>query len=268
MRDKSIVSKGHSFALYHPCAFWRLPRAAEVWELSYRATDPARHLFVTAFPLSLRKRNNRYSEKLLLDIVKNLPEAAVESSDERFHRHGIVRQIVVHAQNARAARLPPFPNVDVSVPSRVPFAEFCSMVKRAWRGCFRGPKAVQCSEGVLISTSDEGLVHGCDRLCIALPWPDVRLRARAGEFRGDCFRRVPSGGCRPAKDGRKHYIGLTANQIVFTYQNMVLINRRIEAISRTIVRLFHSHGQRRRASLRRSSLPQEARGLGECFRRP
>ena len=42
----------------------------------------------------------------------------------------------------------------------------------------------------------------------------------------------------------------------------------LRAISRTIVRLFHSHKQRRRASLRRSSLPQEARGLGECFRRP
>lgn len=165
-------------------------------------------------------------EKLLLDIVKNLPEAAVEFQTNDSTVTVSCGKSSFTLKTLDAADFPPFPNVDVSSSIEVPFAEFCSMVKRVAKVVSKDQSRAVLT-GVLISTSDEGLrmvATDSYRLAVA----DIALEGVQENFEAivsGVFLQEVAG---LPKMEENITIGLTANQIVFTYQNMVLINRRIE----------------------------------------
>ena len=147
---------------------------AEGMGLVMETTDLERSIRYSVPALVEEEGTTVIPEKLLLDIVKNLPEAAVE-----------------------------FQTNDSTV-------------------------TVSCGKsGVLISTSDEGLrmvATDSYRLAVA----DIALEGVQENFEAivsGVFLQEVAG---LPKMEENITIGLTANQIVFTYQNMVLINRRIE----------------------------------------
>ncbi len=165
-------------------------------------------------------------EKLILDIVKNLPEAAVEFETAESSITVSCGKSSFVLKTLDAQDFPPFPSVNVSTSIEIPFAKFCSMVKRVAKVVSKDQSRAVLT-GVLISTSENGLrlvATDSYRLAVAdLPVEGV----------SDGFEAIVSGAflqevASLPKVDEFIRVGLTENQIVFTYQDMVLINRRIE----------------------------------------
>ncbi len=165
-------------------------------------------------------------EKLLLDIVKQLPEAAV--SFETFEGTVSVScdQSSFVLKTLDAEDFPEFPAVDVMNRITVPFDDFCTMVKRVAKVASKDQSHAVLT-GVLISTSDTGLKM--------VATDSYRLAVSEIDFAGcqQGFEAIVSGTflqevASLPKIDETIEIGLSQNQIVFTYQNMVFINRRIE----------------------------------------
>ena len=199
---------------------------AEGMGLVMETTDLERSIRYSVPALVEEEGTTVIPEKLLLDIVKNLPEAAVEFQTNDSTVTVSCGKSSFTLKTLDAADFPPFPNVDVSSSIEVPFAEFCSMVKRVAKVVSKDQSRAVLT-GVLISTSDEGLrmvATDSYRLAVA----DIALEGVQGNFEAivsGVFLQEVAG---LPKMEENITIGLTANQIVFTYQNMVLINRRIE----------------------------------------
>ena len=199
---------------------------AEGMGLVMETTDLERSIRYSVPALVEEEGTTVIPEKLLLDIVKNLPEAAVEFQTNDSTVTVSCGKSSFTLKTLDAADFPPFPNVDVSSSIEVPFAEFCSMVKRVAKVVSKDQSRAVLT-GVLISTSDEGLrmvATDSYRLAVA----DIALEGVQENFEAivsGVFLQEVAG---LPKMEENITIGLTANQIVFTYQNMVLINRRIE----------------------------------------
>ena len=199
---------------------------AEGMGLVMETTDLERSIRYSVPALVEEEGTTVIPEKLLLDIVKNLPEAAVESQTNDSTVTVSCGKSSFTLKTLDAADFPPFPNVDVSSSIEAPFAQFCSMVKRVAKVVSKDQSRAVLT-GVLISTSEEGLrmvATDSYRLAVA----DIALEGVQENFEAivsGVFLQEVAG---LPKMEENITIGLTANQIVFTYQNMVLINRRIE----------------------------------------
>lgn len=165
-------------------------------------------------------------ERLLLDIVKNLPEAAVS-----FETHDGTISVSCDQSSFVLKTLDPedfpeFPVVAVNNKISVPFAEFCSVVKRVAKVVSKDQSRAVLT-GVLISTSPEGLkMVATDSYRLAVS--EIEVPGIEADFEaivsGSFLQEVAS---LPKMDETIE-IGLSENQVVFNFQNMVLINRRIE----------------------------------------
>ena len=199
---------------------------AEGMGLVMETTDLERSIRYSVPALVEEEGTTVIPEKLLLDIVKNLPEAAVEFQTNDSTVTVSCGKSSFTLKTLDAADFPPFPNVDVSSSIEVPFAEFCSMVKRVAKVVSKDQSRAVLT-GVLISTSDEGLrmvATDSYRLAVA----DIALEGVQENFEAIVSGMFLQEVAGLPKMEENITIGLTANQIVFTYQNMVLINRRIE----------------------------------------
>lgn len=165
-------------------------------------------------------------EKLLLDIVKQLPDAAV--GFETFEGTVSVScdQSSFVLKTLDAQDFPEFPTVDITNSIVVPFDAFCTMVKRVAKVVSKDQSHAVLT-GALISTSEAGLKM--------VATDSYRLAVSEIEFGGvqQGFEAIVSGAflqevASLPKTDDVIEIGLSQNQIVFTYQNTVFINRRIE----------------------------------------
>lgn len=165
-------------------------------------------------------------EKLLLDIVKNLPEAAVSFETHEGTISVSCDQSSFVLKTLDPEDFPAFPVINVNNSITVPFSEFSSMVKRVAKVVSKDQSRAVLT-GVLMSTSEGGLkmvATDSYRLAVA----DLQL-----DGVGEGFEAIVSGAflqevASLPKMDETIEIGLTDNQIVFNFQNMVLVNRRIE----------------------------------------
>lgn len=199
---------------------------AEGMGLVMETTDLERSIRYSVPALVEEEGTTVIPEKLLLDIVKNLPEALMEFQTNDSSVTVSCGKSSFTLKTLDAADFPPSPTLTFRVPSRCRSRNSVLWLS-VWRRLSRRTKAVQCSRACL----SPRLTKACAWLRptrIALLWPILRLRAcrRISRrlFLACSFRRLPA----LPKMEENITIGLTANQIVFTYQNMVLINRRIE----------------------------------------
>ncbi len=212
-------------------------------------------------------------EKLLFDIVKNLPDAAVsiETHDGEvsvycgkssftlrtldaedfpsFPQVDVTKRVaipfndfsnMIHdgevsvycgkssftLRTLDAEDFPSFPQVDVTKRVAIPFNDFSNMIKRVAKVVSKDQTRAVLT-GVLISTTDEGIkmvATDSYRLAVA----EVEVENVPDDFEvivsGSFLQEVAS----LPKIDEIITMGITENQIVFYYQNMVLINRRIE----------------------------------------
>lgn len=165
-------------------------------------------------------------EKLLFDIVKQLPEAAVG-----FETHeGTVSVSCDHSsfvlKTLDPEDFPEFPVVDVSNRISVPFDTFCNMIKRVAKVVSKDQSRAVLT-GVLISTNEGTLkMVATDSYRLAVSETDLQGIEEGFEaiVSGAFLQEVAS----LPKIGETIEIGLSENQVVLTYQSMVFINRRIE----------------------------------------
>ena len=199
---------------------------AEGTGLVMQTTDLERSIRYNTAALIEEEGVTVISEKLLQDIVKNLPEAAVEFTTGDGTIQVSCDNSSYTLKTLNAEDFPPFPDVKVASSITVPFEQFCNMVKRVAKVVSKDQSRGAIT-GVLISTDEDGLrMVATDSYRLALN--DLPLEGVEENFTaivsGAFLQEVAS---LPKMD-ESITIGLTENQIVFSYQNMVLVNRRIE----------------------------------------
>ncbi len=165
-------------------------------------------------------------EKLLFDIVKNLPDAAVSIETHDGEVSVYCGKSSFTLRTLDAEDFPSFPQVDVTKRVAIPFNDFSNMIKRVAKVVSKDQTRAVLT-GVLISTTDEGIkmvATDSYRLAVA----EVEVENVPDDFEvivsGSFLQEVAS----LPKIDEIITMGITENQIVFYYQNMVLINRRIE----------------------------------------
>ena len=182
-----------------------------------QTTDLERSIRYTVPALIEEEGSIVIPEKLLLDIVKQLPEAAVgfETQEGTVSVSCDKSSFVLKTLDPNG--FPEFPVVDVDNRISVPFDTFCHMIKRVAKVVSKDQSRAVLT-GVLISTSEQSLkMVATDSYRLAVSETEAIV---SGAF----LQEVAS----LPKIGDSIEIGLSENQVVLTYQSMVFINRRIE----------------------------------------
>ena len=178
--------------------------------LILQTTDLERSIRYSVNALVEEEGRTVIPEKLLFDIVKNLPDAAVsvETQDSEVSVYCGKSSFTLRTLNAED--FPSFPQVDVMKRVALPGPEVSTM-------CARGG-GVGAEDGIKMVATDSY------RLAVA----EVEVENVPDDFEaivsGSFLQEVAS----LPKIDEIITMGITENQIVFYYQNMVLINRRIE----------------------------------------
>lgn len=199
--------------------------------LVMQATDRERSIRYDVAALVEETGEVVISGKLLLDIVKNLPDAAVEfrSQDDSMSISCDASTFTLRTLNPE--NFPKFSQVDIDNHITISFSEFCAMVNRVAKMVSKD-KNQPVLTGVLISTDDSYISM--------LALDGHRLAITKAQISGveDGFEVLVSGSflqeiaSLPLLEENIE-IGISDNQVVFSCQNMVFINRRIEgSISR------------------------------------
>ncbi len=166
------------------------------------------------------------SAKLFLDIVKNLNDAAVH-----FTTAGETAQIKCDTSSftiktIAADDFPEFPQVQPEDSITIPFTEFCAMVRRVARAVSKDQDRVILT-GVLVQVEESRLrMVATDSYRLALT--DYKLETEAQTpfsvvIAGSFLQEVAS---LPKGIGNIT-LAVAENQIIVTYENTVLINKRI-----------------------------------------
>lgn len=165
--------------------------------------------------------------KLMSDIVKSLPDAAVhiESNDESASI--LCDAASFSLKTLQAQDFPGFPDVVPQQTISVPFPEFASMVKRVARVVSRDESRAILT-GILV-TNEEGTLRmvATDSYRLAI------TETQTPDVEGESFQAVIPGtflqdiAALPRTDDPV-YIALAENQIVVRYQDTTFVNRRLE----------------------------------------
>ena len=129
---------------------------AEGTGLVMQTTDLERSIRYNTAALIEEEGVTVISEKLLQDIVKNLPEAAVEFTTGDGTIQVSCDNSSYTLKTLNAEDFPPFPDVKVASSITVPFEQFCNMVKRVAKVVSKDQSRGAIT-GVLISTDEDGL---------------------------------------------------------------------------------------------------------------
>lgn len=221
----TIVSKGISTRSTIP-ALSGVYIVAEGSGLTMETTDLQRSIRYRVNALVEEEGVTVIPEKLLLDIVKNLPDAAVEVTTQDSTATVSCDNSSFVVKTLDAQDFPPFPEVNADSSIDVDFAEFGAMVKRVAKVVSKDQDRAVLT-GVLINATDDNLrmvATDSYRLAVA----DATLEGDHDDFEvivdGMFLQEVAS--LPPLAENIS--VGYTENQVVFHYQDMVFINRRIE----------------------------------------
>ena len=151
----TIVAKGASTRSVLPVLSGVYIKA-EGAGLTLQTTDLERSIRYDVMALVEEPGETVIPEKLLLDIVKNLPDAAVEFKTEDGTVSVSCDSASYMLKTLDPEDFPAFPKVDVRNRIMVPFSEFCKMVKRVAKVVSKDQSRIVMT-GVLISTTESGL---------------------------------------------------------------------------------------------------------------
>jgi DNA polymerase-3 subunit beta len=165
--------------------------------------------------------------KLLAEIVKNLPDAAItiESQDDEINLYCDSSSYVLKGLNAED--FPNFPQVETDQEIKIPFTTFSSMVKKVSRVVSKDESRAILT-GVLISYEENELsmvATDSYRLAITrVPFNNLDIEEFSAVISGSFLNDIAS----LPNTGEDLLLALSENQVLITYGNQVFINRRIE----------------------------------------
>lgn len=195
-------------------------------EVSFQTTDLELSIQYTAAALVEEEGATVLPGKLIVDIVKNLPDAAVHVQAEDYEAVISCDASSFSIRCLNAADFPAFPVVEPEQQISVPFEAFSSMARKVSRVVSKDESRAILT-GVLISVEDGKLkLVATDSYRLAVTEADVDQSMAefsaviAGSFVSD-LAGLP-------KTGENISFALAENQIIVSYASTVFINRRIE----------------------------------------
>lgn len=166
--------------------------------------------------------------KLLSDIVRALPEAAVHIQATEGDAQITCDTSTFSVRALNADDFPGFPKVETTQSITVPFAVFSSMVKRVSRFTSKDETRAILT-GVLIETEDNKLkMVATDSYRLALSSVKIELNDSPEPFSAVVAGSFLSSVCQVLQNEGPVTLALSENQIIITCDNAVFINRRIE----------------------------------------
>lgn len=173
--------------------------------------------------------------KMFSEYVKSLPDAAIhiKASDNEANINCDVASFSM--KTLESLTFPAFPEVDASQTVKIPFERFSSMVKKVARATARDETHAALT-GILVSFSDGALrLVAADGYRLAFTETEIGMGAYSGSADDATpFEAVINTSflldIASMKDSEEPVsIGLAENQIIVSYNNVTLINRKIEA---------------------------------------
>ena len=195
-------------------------------EVTFQTTDLELSIQYTASALVEEEGSTVLPGKLIVDIVKNLPDAAVhiEAGDD-----GAIISCESSSFSIRCMNpidFPGFPHVEPEQQISVPFESFSSMARKVCRVVSKDESRAILT-GVLISVEDETLkmvATDSYRLAVA----ESPLEGSSVEFSAVLAGTFVSDLAGLPKTGTDISFALAENQIIVSYAGTVFVNRRIE----------------------------------------
>lgn len=222
----SVVGKGMSARSTLPILSGVLFSAAG-GEIVLQATDLEISIKNTVPALVEEEGQIVLPGKLLSDIVRNLPEAAVTLETDGDTAHVRCQQSSFTVRTLSPADFPKFPEVAIEKRIELPAATLASMVKQVSRAVSRDETRAVLT-GILLVIEGPGIrMVATDSYRLAVR--EVVLEKVAGEdievvIPGKALEEVT----RLAGTSEEVVLGVSENQIVFEFGSTVFVTRRIE----------------------------------------
>ena len=195
-------------------------------EVTFQTTDLELSIQYTSAALVEEAGSAVLPGKLFVDIVKNLPDAAVhlEANDESAIVSCESSSFSIRCMNP--SDFPGFPKVEPEQTINVPFEIFSNMARKVSRVVSKDESRAILT-GVLIC-SEEGLFKMVATDSYRLAVTEAPLPSESTEFSAVIAGAFVSDLAGLPKTGENITFALSQNQIVVSYAGTVFINRRIE----------------------------------------
>lgn len=221
----SVVSKGISSRSTVPVLSGILIVATGD-ELTFQTTDMELSVQYNVIALVEEEGSMVVPGKLFTDIVKSLPDCAVNVSGNEEHVDITCDSSHFAIKTLDPEEFPSFPHVETNQSIDIPFPAFSSMVHRVSRVVSKDESRAILT-GILIN-QEQGMLR-----MVATDSYRLAMTERATTTGAEDFKAVISGSflndiAALPKTEDNVTIALSENQIVVTYQNTVFVNRRIE----------------------------------------
>jgi DNA polymerase III subunit beta len=222
----SVVGKGMSARSTLPILSGIL-LSASGGELQFQATDLEISVRKSCPSLVEQEGSVVVAGKLLTDIVRSLPEAAVTIETEGDAAHIRCQHSSFTVRTLNANDFPKFPEVKVDRTIKIPSATLSSVVKRVSKAVSRDETRATLTGVLLVVEGPSLRMVATDSYRLAVS--EVVLEQGIGEdidvvVPGKALEEVT----RLVSDGDDLSIGLSENQIVFEFGSTVFVTRRIE----------------------------------------
>lgn len=195
-------------------------------EATFQTTDLELSIQYTTTALVEEEGETVLPGKLIVDIVKNLPDAAV-------HVESSVDNSIISCESSsfsiRCLNPIDFPGFPEVVPERqisVPFEEFSTMARKVCRVVSRDESRVILT-GVLIAV-EEGMLKMVATDSYRLAMTEMAVEGNQEDFSAVIAGSFVSDLAGLPKTGENITLALAENQIIVSYAGTVFVNRRIE----------------------------------------
>lgn len=195
-------------------------------QVTFQTTDLELSIQYTAPALIEEEGETVLPGKLIVDIVKNLPDAAVhvESSDDSAIVSCESSSFSIRCLNP--VDFPGFPKVEPSQSVSVPFETFSTMARKVCRVVSRDESRVILT-GVYIAVED-GMLKMVATDSYRLAMTEMQLEGPGDDFSAVIAGSFVSDLAGLPKTGEDITLALAENQIIVSYAGTMFINRRIE----------------------------------------
>jgi DNA polymerase III subunit beta len=226
LESLSVVGKGMSARSTLPILSGIL-FTVSAGEIQLQATDLEVSVRHTAPALVEKEGQIVVPGKLLSDIVRSLPEAAVTIETEGETAHIRCQHSSFTVKTLNPSDFPKFPEVAVNKSVELPAATVASMVKQVSRAVSRDETRAILTGILLVIEGPTVRMVATDSYRLAVR--ETVLEKVAGEdtevvIPGKALEEVT----RLAGDSDTIVLGVSENQVVFSFGNTVFVTRRIE----------------------------------------
>ena len=195
-------------------------------EVTFQTTDLELSIQYTTTALVEEEGEAVFPGKLIVDIVKNLPDAAVHVESSAYDAIVSCESSSFSIKCLNPADFPGFPEVVPEQQVTVPFDAFSTMARKVCRVVSRDESRAILT-GVYIAAED-GMLKMVATDSYRLAMTEMPLEGQSSDFNAVIAGSFVSDLAGLPKTGDNITLSLAENQIIVSYAGTVFVNRRIE----------------------------------------